>query len=79
MSLAASLPSPDRKFCPSLWEGALGELPRGATLLVSRPGRVGRVLDTRVLTSQEQCLALPMPQFPLEADRRGLGQGKALC
>lgn len=34
MSLAASLPSPDRKFCPSLWEGALGELPRGATLLV---------------------------------------------
>ncbi|NXE85364.1 TB182 protein, partial [Cochlearius cochlearius] len=75
-SLAASLPSPDPKFCPSLWEGALGELPRGAATPLGvtswergeSPGPLGAVW-----TSGERPLALPVPQFPFEG-----GEGSRL-
>lgn len=80
-SLAASLPYPDSKFCPSLLEGALGELPRGAaTPLVWHPGGGGRVLDPWVLSGLQGSSIWPSLcfSFPLRLMEARFRAGEGL-
>ncbi|NXV94753.1 TB182 protein, partial [Calonectris borealis] len=82
MSLPASLPSPDPKFCPSLGKGLWGNFPEAPPPCVTSwergesPGHLGPVL-----ASWEQHLASPCLSFPwrLTGARFGPGEGLVLA